>query len=129
VIVTWHWDDTKNAFGVPGTQSVLGRPGTTHNGHGSLNPYTTHTVLLGLGKDFKQGTTIELPTGNVDLAPTLLAIEGLPAPSSMEGRPLTGPQPKSSTRRIQARTGQYCAELEISRAGNQAYLDQAARCR
>jgi len=129
VIVTWHWDDTKNAFGVPGTQSVLGRPGTTHNGHGSLNPYTTHTILLAVGKDFKQGTTIEVPTGNVDLAPTLLAIEGLPAPSSMEGRPLTGPQPKSSTRRIQARTGQYCAELEISRAGNQAYLDQAARCR
>ncbi|HWE48564.1 MAG TPA: alkaline phosphatase family protein [Bryobacteraceae bacterium] len=129
VIVTWHWDDAKNAFGVPGTQAILGRPGTSHNGHGSLNPYTTHTVLIATGKDFPQGKTIEVPSGNVDLAPTLLAIEGLPAPASMQGRQLTGRQPKSSTRRIQTKTGQYCSELEISYAGDHAYLDQATRCR
>jgi arylsulfatase A-like enzyme len=129
VIVAWHWDDAKNAFGVAGRQLIPGRPGAAHNGHGSLNPYTTHTVLIAVGKDFKQGQTIDVPAGNVDLTPTLLAIEGLPVPASMEGRKLTGPQPKSSTRRIQARSGQYCGELEISYAGDHAYLNQANRCR
>jgi arylsulfatase A-like enzyme len=128
VIVTWHWDDTKNAFGVAGTQSILGRPGTTHNGHGALNPYTTHTVLLATGKDFKQARTVDIPTGNVDLAPTLLALEGLPIPATMEGRNLTGRSTKSQIKRIQAKTGQYCAELEVSWAGSEAYLNQATRC-
>ena len=140
MIVTWRWDAAKNPFGVAGTQLIPSRPGareqTVHSGHGSLNPYTTHTVLFATGKDFQQGKTIDLPAGNQDITATLLALEGLPVPASIEGRQLAealankpaGRALKPSTRHIKATSGSYCAELEVSYAGDHVYLDLAHRC-
>ena len=140
MIVTWRWDAAKNPFGVAGTQWVPGRPGasaqTAHSGHGALNPYTTHTVLLAVGRDFQKGKTIDVPAGNQDIAATLLAIEGLSVPASIQGRVLSeglkkrpaGRVVAPSIRRIEASAGSYCAELEVSYAGDHAYLDSARRC-
>ena len=137
MIVTYRWDASPNPFGVPGTQWI---PGTNqqapHNGHGGLNPYVTHSTLLAAGKGFARGKTIGLPAGNQDIVPTLLAIQGLPVPASLEGRVLSEALShppntrglKSSVRRFEVSAGSYCAELEISYAGGRAYLNQARRC-
>jgi predicted AlkP superfamily pyrophosphatase or phosphodiesterase len=141
IVVTYRWDSTPNPFGVPGTQWVPLNPSTNQqvarNGHGGLNPYVTHSTLIAAGPDFKQRTTIDVPAGNQDIMPTLLAMLGLRVGSSFDGRilsealvnPPRNLRPvRSSTRKMQVSTGAYCAELEISRAGSHAYLDYARRC-
>jgi arylsulfatase A-like enzyme len=140
MVVTYRWDDTPNPFGVPGTQWIPGSPTATskaaRNGHGGLNPYVTHSTLLAAGKRFKQGKTIALPAGNQDIAATLLALQGLPVPATLDGRvlfeafskPAKTRPPKSSTRRVQVSNGSYCAEIEVSYAGDHEYLNHARRC-
>ena len=81
VIVTHRWSAEPNPFGVAGTQWVPGTAGQpAHNGHGGLNPFATHSTLLAAGPDFAQGKVVELPAGNQDIAPTVLALEGLALP-------------------------------------------------
>jgi arylsulfatase A-like enzyme len=140
MVVTYRWEATPNPFGVPGTQWVPGgsvpRQKPAGNGHGGLNPYVTHSTLLAVGKDFQQNKTINLPAGNQDIAPTLLTLQGIAVPAALDGRVLSealkkAPKArsrKSSTRRLQVSSGNYCAELEVSYADDHAYLDQAQRC-
>lgn len=140
MIVTYRWDAAANPFGVPGTQWIPGGPASNqqvaHNGHGGLNPYVTHSTLLAAGRDFAQGKTIDLPAGNQDIAPTLLAIQGVPVPASLDGRVLiealkNPPKARrltSSLRRIKVSAGSFCSELEVSYAGGHAYLNHARRC-
>jgi arylsulfatase A-like enzyme len=40
------------------------------------------------GPDLKEGVTIEVPSANVDFAPTFLTLLGLRIPATMHGRPL-----------------------------------------
>ncbi len=136
VIVTHRWSAEPNPFGVPGTQWVSGTAGQpAHNGHGGLNPFVTHATLLAAGPDFAQGKVIDLPAGNQDIAPTVLALEGLTLPQMLDGRVLseafrkTPKSPvKASSRRFQASSGSFCAEIEVSFAGSHSYLNQAHRC-
>jgi predicted AlkP superfamily pyrophosphatase or phosphodiesterase len=136
VIVTHRWSADPNPFGVPGTQWIPGTAGqAANNGHGGLNPYVTHSTLLAVGPDFAQGKVVDLPAGNQDIAPTVLALEGLALPRNLDGRVLSeafrkpsGPARKGSTRRFQTSTGNFCAQIEVSYAGSSRYLDQARRC-
>ena len=137
MIVTYRWDETPSPFGVPGTQWVPGmNQQAARNGHGGLNPYVTHSTLLAAGPDFARGKTIALPAGNQDIAPTLLTIQGLAVPASLDGRVLSEAlknPPKSVrlqpvVRRIPVSAGSYCAELDVSYAGSHVYLNHASRC-
>jgi hypothetical protein len=135
IILTHRWTDEPNPFGVAGTQSVPGMPGQpAHNGHGGLNPFVSHTTLLAVGPDFAQAKVVTVPAGNQDIAPTVLALEGL-APPHLDGRVLSEalrnvskPPLKDSSRRLQVSAGDFCAEIEVSYAGSHAYLNQARRC-
>jgi arylsulfatase A-like enzyme len=55
-------------------------------GHGTSSPYDIHNTLIAAGPDFREHASSEIPTGNVDLAPTLLRLLGLQVPPSMTGR-------------------------------------------
>ncbi len=76
------------------TQSVSGMLGTTFNNsagnrgmHGSFSPIDIHNTLVAAGPDFKAGFSDALPTGNVDVAPTIAMLMGLSLPQA-DGRPL-----------------------------------------
>lgn len=138
MIVTYQWNSEPNPFGVPGTQLVPGssKNQPTHNGHGGLNPFVTHSTLLAAGPDFLQGKTIDSPAGNQDITPTLLALQGLAMPASLDGRVLSealknapkGRRFQASHRTFKVTSGTYCAELAVSYAGDHAYFDHASRC-
>ena len=69
-------------------------------GHGSSSPFDIHNTLIAAGPDLKRGATIDVPSGNVDFAPTFLRLLGLSIPASMQGRVLHeafagGPDPGS----------------------------------
>jgi predicted AlkP superfamily pyrophosphatase or phosphodiesterase len=136
IIVTHRWNADLNPFGVAGTQWVAGTAGQpAHNGHGGLNPFVTHSTLLAVGPDFAQGKVVELPAGNQDIAPTVLTLERLTLPQTLDGRVLSEafrttskPTVKTSSRRLQVSAGDFCSEIEVSYAGSKRYLDQARRC-
>jgi len=81
ILVDENWDDRKNDKGYAGTSFSRGVAG-----HGGLSPYEVHIALLASGPSFKKKFSSELPTSNVDIAPTILAIHNLTIPGSMDGR-------------------------------------------
>jgi predicted AlkP superfamily pyrophosphatase or phosphodiesterase len=140
VIVTFRWSSEKNAFGFPGLQKIASTdkrrnvPG--RSGHGGLNPWMVHTPMVLWGADFKKQTVVRTPVANYDIAPTILALEGIKAPTSMSGRIITQALAKSSKeedasvrpKTIQVRSGSYCASLQLSVMGHRSYVDQGQRC-
>ena len=57
--------------------------------HVTLSRFDMHNTLVAAGPDFRRGAVDELPTGNVDVAPTILWILGVKPPRPMDGRVLT----------------------------------------
>ncbi|HEX4423243.1 MAG TPA: hypothetical protein VH165_35275, partial [Kofleriaceae bacterium] len=55
--------------------------------HGSFSPRDVHNVMIGSGPDFRPGFRDPLPTGNVDVAPTVAHLLGVALPHA-QGRPL-----------------------------------------
>jgi len=77
------WTDAANAHGFRGTTASNGTAG-----HGSSSPWDVHNTLIAAGPDVKRGITVDVPSANVDFAPTFLTVLGIPIPSSMQGRSL-----------------------------------------
>jgi len=87
VVVSMRWDVEKNEYGAPGMVAALeGKPG--HGTHGSLSRFDLHNTLIAAGPDLKKGFVSELPSGNVDVAPTVLSLLGVAVQSPMDGRVL-----------------------------------------
>ncbi|MQA28671.1 MAG: alkaline phosphatase family protein [Luteitalea sp.] len=95
ILFSPDWTDGTNPHGFKGTSALNGIAG-----HGSSSPFDIHNTLIAAGPDLRRGATIDVPSGNVDFAPTFLRLLGLPIPSSMQGRVLeeaftSGPDPAS----------------------------------
>jgi len=87
VLVSLHWSGDRNDWGAPGMVTAIeGKRG--RGTHASLSRFDLHNTLIASGPDFKQGFVSEIPSGNVDVAPTVLAILGVPQTSPMDGRVL-----------------------------------------
>ena len=95
-------------------------------------------VLIARGPAFRSGITLRSPTGNVDLAPTVLEMMGVVPPPLMQGRPLrealvatTDPsdvdwetQTHEAQRRVEG--GTYRQRIVVSSAGETAYVDEGS---
>ncbi len=57
--------------------------------HGSCSPYELRNFLIGAGPAFPSGARVDAPTGNVDLAPTILSLMGKEIPGGLDGETLT----------------------------------------
>ncbi len=88
VLVACRWNDQPNKYGVKGAiASDIGRvigEGT----HSTLSPHDMNNMLIAAGPDFRNGWKDETPSGNIDVAPTVLWLLGLKAPQRMDGRAL-----------------------------------------
>ena len=88
LVVSFNFDETfRSAINpdVPGREyeSMQGNWGM----HGSFSPIDVHNTLVAVGPDFKVGYVDALPSGNVDVAPTVASILGLSLPNA-DGRVL-----------------------------------------
>ena len=81
ILVSANWTRDSNDAGFAGKTTQEGVAG-----HGTSSPYDIHNTLIAAGPDFRENATSEIPTGNVDLAPTLLQLLGVPVPPTMTGR-------------------------------------------
>jgi hypothetical protein len=88
VIVSYDFDEDAAVHGARGIEYAGGLLGTSYRGmHGSFSPRDVHNTFLAAGPDFREGFKDQLPTGNVDVAPTVAAILGIDLPDA-EGRPV-----------------------------------------
>jgi arylsulfatase A-like enzyme len=88
VLVSMRWSADRNDWGAPGLLTVAeGHRG--RGSHASLSRFDLHNTLIAAGPDFKKGFVDELPSGNIDVAPTVLAILGVAPPHSIAGRVLS----------------------------------------
>jgi arylsulfatase A-like enzyme len=85
VVVSFAFDADVQVQGVEGTEfnSLPANRGM----HGSFSPRDVHNTLVASGPHFRRGFHDTLPTGNVDVAPTVARLLGLPLPDA-QGRVL-----------------------------------------
>jgi len=137
LLVTFPWASAENAFGVTGTDLACVSGGATlfPSDHGSLSPWNVRSTLLGWGAGFKRGVRVPSPSGNVDVAPTALALLGIDDRAGMDGRVLVealtdGPDPEQvpvhpETHVVAA--GSYRAALQVTTAEGRRYVDKSWR--
>ena len=87
ITMSFRWNSGPNEAGYDGyVYSTGGGPGRGQ--HGSMSKSELTNILFAAGPSFKQGARVDTPTGNIDMAPTVLRILGIPGGDSMEGRVL-----------------------------------------
>ena len=128
ILVSANWTDEENEAGYPGKTTDGGVAG-----HGTTSSYDIHATLVAAGPDVREHAVSDVPTSNVDLAPTLLRLLGIRIPSSMTGRVIDealrdGPSIASvsvdrSTEMVKTPEGHYQLIAHLSKAAGQTYLD------
>jgi arylsulfatase A-like enzyme len=127
VVMSLRWVPDQSKYGAAGLIYCDGdslKPGQGQ--HASLSPSDMHNTSIAFGPDFNPGMKDSLPTGNIDIAPTILWILGVKPKDKMSGRvlseALTGVGPKIKS------YGPYHREKKWTGAGFtwQQYLDISA---
>ena len=137
VVMAFRWNDSKNQFGIPGMIDADWRRAARKGTHATLSPFDMHNIMIAAGPDFRRGETDDLPSGNIDVAPTILQILGIKLPEPMSGRilfeaiaNLKTPPAKPETKTIEAAnhfpSGTWRQSLRISHVGSTIYLDEGA---
>jgi arylsulfatase A-like enzyme len=80
VVLSFRWDSAGHADSAEGAPNL----GT----HGSGSPHELRCVLIARGPSFRVRAVSELPSGNVDIAPTVLRLLGVTTDAALDGRPL-----------------------------------------
>lgn len=135
VVMTFAWSDKKNKDGAPGMIDALPTTEVVAGTHGTLSRFDLHNILFVSGPDFRRGATDDLPTSNLDLAPTILRILGLEPKQKLDGRILreampneSGSSPVVSKESIEAigqfSDGEWRQYLRTSKIGDEIYLDE-----
>jgi len=129
ILVSANWSASPNSVGFAGTTTD---PGVA--GHGSSSPFDIHNTLIAVGPDFRERATSNVPTANVDIAPTLLRLLGLPVSPSMTGRVIeeglrTGgstPGVTHAAETVTSADGRYVLTAHISSVAGRRYLDSTS---
>jgi arylsulfatase A-like enzyme len=129
VMISMRWTHDKNEHGAPGMFCSM--DGTKGKGsHASLSRYDMNNTLVASGPDFRRGMISNIPSGNIDVAPTVLFLLGVKSPAPMDGRVLhealistSGAPPTVRERTLEAsrdlglfRWSQYLKFFEVDNA-------------
>ncbi len=85
IIISYAWDADAVIQGFRGTEYAS--QANERGEHGSFSPIDVHNTLVAAGPDFQQRFSDPLPSGNVDVAPTIARLLGLSLPGA-QGRVL-----------------------------------------
>jgi len=128
ILVSANWSSEKNAAGFAGKTTDGGVAG-----HGASSPYDIHNTLIAAGPDFREHAVSDVPTGNVDIAPTLLYLVGMKPAPTMTGRvieeglrngpPIASVRVDHTTDTVKNADGSYELSAHISKAAGRTYLD------
>ncbi len=133
--MSFAWNSNINSAGLAGhAYSTSLAPGMGQ--HGSMSPHETRNIFFASGPAFKGSTIIDSPTGNVDIAPTILHLLGVPGAETMQGRVLSETlrdgqaTVESLTETHQAQRNfpdaRYRQTIILSKVGKTVYVDQGS---
>jgi arylsulfatase A-like enzyme len=134
LLVSLRWNSGTNKFGVPGLLvAESGKPG--RGTHSSLSPFDMHNTLVAAGPDIRAAFDDELPTGNIDVGPTILWILGLSPPKPMDGRilqealveqepPKAKPKQRTITASHRGKKSSWTQCLKVVNMGPTIYFDE-----
>jgi arylsulfatase A-like enzyme len=135
IVFSFRWREGTNKHGTPGLIVGEGkRPG--FGTHGTLSKYDVHNTFIAAGPDIRPGIRNETPTGNIDVAPTILHLLGLTDKAQCDGRILTEaftngtpPAERPITERIEAKrtlpNGKtWIQYLQLTKFGGKMYFDE-----
>jgi hypothetical protein len=129
-------DESQDTHGIVGgcyDDSRLPLGGGTQGG---LSQHELHNVCFAYGPAFQAGCESLVPSGTVDIMPTLLHLLGYDIPPSVEGRvlfeafahPAAAPELPVETRTYSAEAptpaGLYRQQLSVTRVGATTYLER-----
>ena len=130
--MSFRWDSRVSPAGYAGYAFSTG--GAPELGqHGSMSRHEMRNSLFARGGSFKSGVRIESPTGNTDLAPTVLHMLGLGGGETMHGRVLRealadgeSVEWQTETQRAERRveSGTYRQHITVSRVDGTTYVDE-----
>ena len=92
-----------------------------------------NNTLIAAGPDFRRDMIDQLPSGNIDLAPTILRILGVAPTEKMDGRVLSeaivggkanAPETKTIVASRDFERGSWRQYLKISRVESTIYFDE-----
>jgi arylsulfatase A-like enzyme len=134
VIVAMRWTNESNDFGAPGM--LIADTGKRGSGtHGSLSRFDMHNTMVASGPDFRQSFVDQLPSGNADVAPTVLYLLGVMPPNTMDGRvlrealrkgsePAQKPEPTTLKASCDVGLRHWEQYLKFTKFGEQVYFDE-----
>lgn len=135
LVMAFRWSDAPNQFGVPGSIVADWARPAGKGTHATLSRFDLHNTLVAAGPDFRRGWEDQLPTGNIDVAPTILHLLGVAPGPKLDGRVLSEalaetanepPEVKSAT--MEATRGfdgkEWKQQLKISRVAGVEYFDE-----
>lgn len=135
IVFAMRWSDGKDERGIPGLLTADGsrkRAGT----HASLSRFDQRNTLVAAGPSFQKGKRSQIPSGNIDLAPTILHLLGLKHPDGTDGRVLletlenvdlvAQPQPKTERKEATRKTpqGLWKQYLQVTTVAGAVYFDE-----
>jgi arylsulfatase A-like enzyme len=137
IVFSGRWSSAPGRDGMPGTLVSEGKRVPGQGNHSSLSRYDMHNTLIAAGPDFKSHFVDELPSGNADVAPTILHLLGFPT-DQLDGRVLSealvaGKPPAESVEKQTLRAAHdadgihWQQYLTTSRIGNHVYFDEGNR--
>jgi len=137
VVMAFRWNDSRNQFGVPGMIDADWQRAAGKGTHATLSRFDMHNTLIAAGPDFRRGEADDLPTGDIDVTPTILHILEIKAPVKMDGRILSEamvngdraaselkPEVKTIEGSNDLPSGRWRQTLKVSRVGSTLYLDE-----
>lgn len=132
IAMSFRWNSQISPAGYAGyAYSTGGAPELGQ--HGSMSRHEMHNCLFARGSNFKRGARIKSPTGNTDLAPTVLHLLGMRGSETMHGRvlreALTDGNPiewQTETHRAKRHieSGTYRQHITVSRVNETTYVDE-----
>lgn len=135
VMVALRWNAKPNRFGVPGQIITDSARGAGKGSHATLSEFDVHNTLIAAGPDFRRGVTSDVPSANIDIAPTVLRLLGLDSPpQKFDGRVLAEAmngrftKPEALNKILEANrkfpSGEWKQHLRISLVGETVYIDE-----
>lgn len=133
ILLSYRWTNDKAQGNLQGTTPTSG---TNKGVSGSLSPHEMKTIMVACGPDIAAANTDATPTGNTDIAPTILWLLGQEAPPTMEGRILSEalvnprapvmPTPQTTRHETSAATadGEWTQYLSTTQIGQTLYIDE-----
>jgi arylsulfatase A-like enzyme len=135
LVMSFRWTADKNQFGVPGMIDADWNRKAGQGTHATLSPFDVHNLFVAAGPDFRRAFEDQTPTGNIDIAPTVLHLLGVNAPAQFDGRVVReafeGEHDHAPTVQQETITAKKPGEeawqqwLKTSRVGGTIYFDAA----